>query len=87
MASAAQMVYKGGDKSLSNPALPYVRIGGGKPPSRIALQEGNCCCIARCRTLEALALQPEVDDPVLSSLCKLLCSLLKVPAAGGSLTS
>ncbi|BDA44488.1 hypothetical protein COCOBI_05-6750 [Coccomyxa sp. Obi] len=40
---------------------------------------------ARCRTLEALALQPEVDDPVLSSLCKLLCSLLKIPAAAVSI--
>lgn len=29
-----------------------------------------------------LDVQPEVEDPVLSSLCKLLCSLLKVPAAG-----
>ncbi|KAK9915679.1 hypothetical protein WJX75_002576 [Coccomyxa subellipsoidea] len=40
---------------------------------------------ARCRTLEALDVQPEADDPVLSSLCKLLCSLLKVPAAAVSI--
>ncbi|EIE27058.1 hypothetical protein COCSUDRAFT_45719 [Coccomyxa subellipsoidea C-169] len=39
----------------------------------------------RCRTLETLDVQPEVDDPVLSSLCKLLCSLLKVPAAAVSI--
>jgi hypothetical protein len=34
------------------------------------------------KTLQTLDLHPEEDDPVLGSLCKLVCSLLKVPAAG-----
>lgn len=36
----------------------------------------------RLKTVDILDMEPEEDDPVLASLCKLVCSLIKVPAAG-----
>ena len=45
---------------------------------RAALPEDENDRVATLNTL----VQTSDDDPVLASLCKLLCSLLKMPAAG-----
>lgn len=61
--------------TFANPGVDIKAIASYKGPLLPADED------ERMRTVSC-AVQNDEDDPVLSSICKLVCSLLRVPSAG-----